>query len=263
MINYSAMDEILPVTLLDIIESVGKRNDCTGYKIYSSGCKTNIVIHFLDSNILNNDQSCETKINEQMQLKSSSYSKRRSPCNQLRDIQRVKDHSKNNLLQSIDCQPNLDSKSSEESLPGDVNLILSAEQDDSKQTQENDSGFPPILDSSESCNLHGEQSANATEESIMETHLDEDKNKDSSLEKEKDNSKSFDSKSNSNSKKSKSCNARGATNKKSFEQMQRNYDSYLARRYEHEHHYGPYHPHRYPPQFSTSHNSPWKYYYDT
>ena len=261
------MDEILPVTLLDIIESIGKRNDCTGYKIYSSGCKTNIVIHFLDSQILTNDQSCETKSSEEMQLKASTYSKRRSPCNQLRDMQRVKDHNKNNLFQATDCQPSFESKSTEKSLPGDDNPILSrlsAEQDDSKQTQENDSGFSPTLDSSQVCNSQ-EQSPSAgatTEEEVTETQQDNDKNNDSNFEQEQDKSKSFGSKSNSIEKKSKFYHMRSAANKTSWEQMQRNYDRYLARRYEYEHH-GPYHPHRYPSQYSASHNSAWNYYQDT
>ena len=130
------MDITLPETLLDIMESISKRNNYAGFKIYSSGCKTNIVIHFLDSTIISNSQSCETADNEQMQLKSyGSLCKKRSPCNQLRDTQRAKDHRNGHLLQDIDCQPKLVTQNSEESASECDNLLLSAAQENGTSIQ--------------------------------------------------------------------------------------------------------------------------------
>ena len=95
------MDNFLPATLLDIIESVGKRNSYNGFKIYSSGSKTNIIIHFLDTTLTSHAQSAETESRNcsqnahSNQLKSAaSTMKKRSPCNQIRDQSRVKDYNK-------------------------------------------------------------------------------------------------------------------------------------------------------------------------
>ena len=108
------MDTILPETLLEILESIGKRNFCTGFKIYSSGNKTNIVIHFLESsNLINNQQSgtLDCDENNVLSLKSAcSAVKKRSPCNQIRDQNRVLDHVKDTIVKdnciqepSLDC----------------------------------------------------------------------------------------------------------------------------------------------------------------
>ena len=109
------MDTILPETLLEILETIGKRHFCNGFKIYSSGNKTNIVIHFLESSNLINSQPSETldcDENNALSLKSAcSAVKKRSPCNQIRDQNRVLDHIKDTIVkdtciqepQNLDC----------------------------------------------------------------------------------------------------------------------------------------------------------------
>ena len=146
------MENLLPETLLDIMESIGKRNNYTGFKIYSSGHKTNLVIHFLDSSITANIKSCETENNGQLQLKASNSFSKRSPCNTLRDIQRVKAHKQNSSTSYFISEPKLESTNLKENACDHEDLNLSADQDISKQSepepQESDSGYSPILDSS-------------------------------------------------------------------------------------------------------------------
>ena len=87
-----------------------------------------------------------------MQLKANSSFSKRSPCNQLRDIERVKAHKENSSTSYLMSEPKLERTNLKESACEHVDLHFSADQDSSKQSesepQESDSGYSPILDSS-------------------------------------------------------------------------------------------------------------------
>ena len=129
------MDKILSETLLDVIEMIGRRNVFTGYKIHSFGSRTNIVIHFLESSNALTNQSSETVGNGQLKS-SSTFSKKRSPCNEIRDLKRVREHVKVNFI----SQPNLDST------VGQSQHDQDCKQDTCITTQEQDSGISPNFD---------------------------------------------------------------------------------------------------------------------
>ena len=106
----------------------------------------------MDSSITGNIHSYETESNGQLQLKATnSFTKRRSPCNKLRDIQRVKDHTEIISINSSVSEPNLESTDLKASACDHENLHLSSDQDsqDSSKrtkTQESDSGYHPNFD---------------------------------------------------------------------------------------------------------------------
>ena len=136
------MDDFLPETLLNIMEAIGKKNICNGYKICSSGKKTNIVIHFLELSNMQNIQSGETfgsEHNNTVQLKSSCLAKHRSPCNQSRDLKRTQQHDivkDTSFKDSSVLQSNLDCTNSTlgSSLEHD-NPDLQLETEECKQSQ--------------------------------------------------------------------------------------------------------------------------------
>ena len=150
------MDKFLPESLLEIMQTIGKRNFFNGFKIYSSGHKTNIVIHFLDLPGIGSVHPCETEgihfeENSALQLKTPSLiSKRRSPSSQIRDQQRVEEHVKDisvkeNFVSQVSS--NLESTTSNSECAPDCDdpILLKTEECQQMDTQEKDSENTSIL----------------------------------------------------------------------------------------------------------------------
>ena len=195
--------------------------------------------HFLDTTIISNNQSCGTTGNmEIVQLRScSSLPKKRSPCNQLRDTQRVKDHRKD-MHHDIDFQATCKLENCEESASECDNLLLSAVQENNTGTGvqqsdflEQDSGFAQKLEST--ALEQGLEAKPNLESQPSECNIQSDNNK-----KEKKVSKHSGTK--HNSAKSRAGSAQRSF--KDFEQMKYEYDNRHHYQYRT---YRPYYGHGY------------------
>ena len=90
------MDYTLPETLQSIIGTIGMKNVLKGYKIYSEGGRTNIVIQFVECEVQPCSPNLQSSTNEFQangQLKPAVCSPRhRSTSNRARDFRRVQCH---------------------------------------------------------------------------------------------------------------------------------------------------------------------------
>ena len=101
------MDYTLPETLQSIIETIGSKNLLKGYKIYSEGGKTNIVIQFVEYQVQPcspNLQSCTSECQVNEQLKPAMCPPRhRSTSNRARDLRRVQCHNTGRQNEQLFC----------------------------------------------------------------------------------------------------------------------------------------------------------------